>query len=544
MRRGGGWTAAAGWGAALLLGGATAAQGQNALGDGRALDSNLRVGSGGVNPKGRDLLAEIRFRNAIVTGNAPAGLSLRVGVGYTAADDFRQALGSNDTFAFDRDAVYSSVAGRGVRGIDALQWQMRLTTGGPLEGEAPLLPIVSRAGAGASGASLTGPALIDPFTLRPRSLRSTTQYLASEALAPLTLGAAQLEEGDRVYAVASPLRGVQMRSASPDDVLALPLTTLEELTWLGAAPGLRKEQEAEKPTSPMRLSGKIEPDLYSFDRVVSQIGERMTELREQEEQGRQPTQPGERGDADRETPAQLQREPAQRQSLQESTAADAQRASEALQERLLALREALAPALQGGAEEDEEEGAGERLVRRIIEASGGLVVRSLAAEGEDPRSTHARMVRAGESLLSQGRWFDAEEMFTRALTAAPGDPRAAVGRAHAQIGAGLYVSAAVNLEQLFLKRPELAALRYDARLLPSAQRLAAVTASLRRLVEPGGAMARRAGLLLAYLGWQLGDQSMVREGVEALARTSDRDDPTLRLVRTLWLAQGEDQPRP
>ncbi|RMD60077.1 MAG: tetratricopeptide repeat protein [Planctomycetota bacterium] len=534
----------------------SAAQGQNALGDGRALDANLRVGSGGVNPKGRDLLAEIRFRNAIVTGNAPAGMSLRVGVGYTAADDFRQDLGSNDTFAFDRDAVYSSIAGRGVRGIEALQWQMRLTTGGPLDGGdgAQLLPVVSRAGSGASGSSLSGPAVIDPFTLRPRSLRSTTQYAASEALAPLVLGTAQLEEGERVYAVASPLRGVQMRSLSPDDLLPLPPSTLQALQELGTASKKGRDKEEERPASPFRLSGRIEPDQYSFDRVVSQLSERLEELRKKEEgaQGeaaQERIEPGRERREEGKEMEQLPGAPAETAPAGEAPVGEAAAAAQRLQEKLETIRQALAPVMEapvGGREEEgEEEGKAERYVRRLLASSSGLVVKELTAPGVDPDTAYAQRMRAGEALLAQGRWFDAEEQFSRALAQAPGDPRASVGRVHAQIGAGLYVSAAVNLERLLLARPELAALRYDASLLPAARRLTVVTASLRRLIESGGPTARRAGLLLAYLGWQLGDAALTKEGVEAVERFSAKDDPTLRLIRAVWLAGGEErEPQP
>jgi hypothetical protein len=115
-------------GVLALAGSAGTAGAQNALGDGRLLDNNLSA-QGTANTPVRDLDAEIRFRNAIVTGNAPGGLSFRGDVGYTAPGEFRGELGSDSTFAFRRDSLVSGLAGAGIRGIDALQYQMALTTG-------------------------------------------------------------------------------------------------------------------------------------------------------------------------------------------------------------------------------------------------------------------------------------------------------------------------------------------------------------------------------------------------------------------------------
>ena len=72
--------------------------GQQALGDGRALDNSLRVGSGGKNtpqPK-----ANYSARNAVITGNV-AGLSYFHGnVPYRAPGEFHGNLGSNRLFRF------------------------------------------------------------------------------------------------------------------------------------------------------------------------------------------------------------------------------------------------------------------------------------------------------------------------------------------------------------------------------------------------------------------------------------------------------------
>ena len=102
------------------------ASAQNALGDGRALDNNLST-RGRYNNARPSLRDELAFRNSVVTGNAPNGLSFRGDVGYRAPGEFTGQLGSNDLFSFRRDSLQSGIAGMGIRGTEALQYQLALT---------------------------------------------------------------------------------------------------------------------------------------------------------------------------------------------------------------------------------------------------------------------------------------------------------------------------------------------------------------------------------------------------------------------------------
>lgn len=81
----------------------TPSYGQQALGDGRALDNNLRVGSGGKNHGGQKI--DYRGRNAIITGNV-SGLSYFHGsVPYRAAGEFRVNVPSNKQFRFHAQSL-------------------------------------------------------------------------------------------------------------------------------------------------------------------------------------------------------------------------------------------------------------------------------------------------------------------------------------------------------------------------------------------------------------------------------------------------------
>ena len=80
---------------------------QDALGSGNALDSNLNT-QGTTNE--RSYQEDFRARNLVVTNQAPGGRGFRGSVGYTAENDFRGVLGSDDTYRFRADSAFSAPA--------------------------------------------------------------------------------------------------------------------------------------------------------------------------------------------------------------------------------------------------------------------------------------------------------------------------------------------------------------------------------------------------------------------------------------------------
>jgi hypothetical protein len=154
-------------------------------------------------------------------------------------------------------------------------------------------------------------------------------------------------------------------------------------------------------------------------------------------------------------------------------------------------------------------------------------------------SLYTDEMKAGQDRLAQGRFFDAENRFAVALIANPGDPMAKVGRLHAQLGAGLFLSAASNLRDLFAEHPDLVGARYDAALLPSIDRAQATVAQLQTEMDRAGSVLQRdAALLVAYLGHQLADKDMLAAGLEEFARRVDPENPAdmalLGLIQAAW----------
>ncbi len=147
------------------------------------------------------------------------------------------------------------------------------------------------------------------------------------------------------------------------------------------------------------------------------------------------------------------------------------------------------------------------------------------------------LLASAEQHLRDGEYFFAERHFGRALRFTPGHPLATAGMAHAQIGAGLYASAALSLRSLLGEHPEMIDVKYDPGLLPNRVRLVQGVGTLQgRLshgVEPGSS-----GFLLAYIAHQLDDSELIEEGLAAMD-DADADDPLHDLLRRIWLAQDD-----
>ncbi len=563
------------------LGVEPAAEAQNALGDGRALDANLRVGSGGRNPARRDFASELRFRNAIVTGNVPGGFSFRGSVGYTAADDFRGDLGSNDIFDFQRDSLTSSLVGSGFRGTDALKLQMSLQMGGQgAAGSSPL--IVRRAGTGASlsGGRVSSPTLdsgfatstgsVDPYALPSGLLRSTSDYISTNAISLRVLGetqapreqqeqaapqrpalplpgidderstdfsglprgpkeveqraAAMVDRQQRLFAVASPLLGVSVKE-TPQYLNPTASNRLESTRLEGRVDGQVDEG------APTRIDSRVTYDdfLEGLERQAIPGAEEQGE--EERPAPRDPTEL-----LEPELPEEGRPEGADEAGPSDEFARRLDRLA-----RSLAPESAFADDAEG--EEAEEPLRGEALreeARALLGSEEFADIETLAPPTPaDQRNLYLEHMTVAEEALRDGRYFDAEERFASAMRIRENDAMAAAGRVNAQIGAGMFLSAAVNLSQLFRAYPELIPARFDEQIMPDRERLEIIRGELRRHFGRSTELARRAALLYAYVSHQLRDRDGVEEGFAEIARiTAERDeelDPLHDALRVIWI---------
>lgn len=186
---------------------------------------------------------------------------------------------------------------------------------------------------------------------------------------------------------------------------------------------------------------------------------------------------------------------------------------------------------------------------RLIRESGGKI-ETFVNTGAPAVDHFKDFMAAGQAAMVEGKYFDAEEAFARAMNEPSTDITALVARTHAQIGAGLIVSAGSNLVQTFTEYPETAAPRYAPELLPREARLLTLSEQLRAYSKEDNEVARYSGLILAYIGHQRGDKAVVAEGLDTMARVgriqfekaapgADRDiledeGRLIELLRGLW----------
>jgi hypothetical protein len=501
------------------------------IGDGRALDRNLRVGSGGRNPTSSYFADELRFRNAVVTGNAPGGLSFRGDVGYRAPGEFGASLSSDSLFAFRRDSVYSGLAGMGIRGTDALQYQFALTTGSTPPPSLTGTGMYLRAGAVPAGTNVAVAPAKPTDILTPGAdtrglllweLRSPSAYVATRPMEPALVGVLSTQSGESIGVTASPLRGLA--------TVGLPKPT--DVTRRLADEALaRQDLSAVKELTPPEKPGDVESAPPGKGKTPYEtVMDRIKALPQGSPDaqpgtpGAQPGLPGVQPPADDKKPEQ----PEWKRRLDEL-------------QRMLEGKE---PKKKPGPEESSPIGIDPKTLALLRAPEERL--RALAAEGFDAYSRH---MQAGEDHVAAGRYFQAEERFTAALSAKPGDPMASVGRIHAQLGNGLFLSAALNLRRLLIEHPELIAVRYSGKVLPAPGRLAIVRDRLDALVtDETAAMRRDAALLLAYLGYQSDDAAALERGLAGMtAGGATADDQLTRLagvLRRVWVAPESPSPAP
>ena len=601
-------------GAALALAGwCGVAAGQNALGDGRGQqrdtrrDTRIDNGRYGVNQSAaRDPLAAQRLQNAIITGNAPNGLSFRGNVGYTDPNDFRGRLPSDDLYRFRRDSLYSGLGGAGIRGTEALQYQFALTTGGVVSSDAARAFNVGRDSRGASGASALAnsgrnvrPASAVARTLQDlrgddsrvtNTLRSTSSYATTRDLTPALVSQRRTGQTQVETVTSSSLLGLQRRVTMLSEAApgAQPVTGLSAAagsptgagaagtfatpearstttilntntasatpagaTGAGAASGVTaararsafEEIEARATQAGIRAGTEPEGAGRGFTGYLDELQRRLTGRRGTEDSGNaQPTgrtaagtTSGTNSGTTGGTPTGTT--PTGTERMGAGTGNTAQTVPDAAVLNLL------------------KDPDGRPMVWTdptfiaALRQAGGRVERYVPPTDPTVQMDQYELhMQAGTRLLAQRRYFDAEERFARALATRPGDVTAAVARAHAQLGAGTWTAAERDLRQVLLMHPTMIAAQYGAELLPDRTRLGAVAGLLReQLTSTEGAaglerLRLEAGVLLAYLGYQMQDPELLKAGLDAYGAAaekagSDADKTLGEVIKRVWVVE-------
>lgn len=573
------------------IAGSASAQ-QNVSGGGRILDANLSRTDGRLNYRNTTLEDQLRLNNAIITGQAGAGRAFRGSVGYGATDQFGGTTSDNSNYGFRRDSAGSAFTGLGLRTSDALRYQFGMTAGGyaaPVGGGyggasafgsiVPQSP-VSTAGGGTQGG--------------PSSMRSTAEWATAAALRPVVIGARQDELGAQYLAKASPLTGIRWVKVAdsplgpvapagptaltpgtpePKPVSPTGMTVPTAVVPSPVSPyGTQSEPTGAVPTTPTpaikpgdtttpplsqpvpTAPASVRTESAAYTRIMDRLATSY------EATGVKATTPDAKAPPVNEALVRLRRllgqEPAQGEQTGKSatdatakpqTPSDKGDKGEKNTPTKPRLGELPKPS-------DTLESFNDPAVVALVKtlrSNADVRVESLVPIGQAANTTYnepvayAGFMKAGEEAMAKSRFFVAEDQFNRAIGVMTRDPMARVGRTHAQLGAGLYLSAAANLRVLFSENPELLAQRYGEALLPKPDRIDKIVEQLRiEMASSNGALGREAGLLIAYLGYQRGIPAVVTMGLDSFAERIAPDEEgradraLLAVLRQAWVGDA------
>lgn len=549
----------AAWALALAAFMPASAWAQHALGDGRTLDASLQHGSGGVNAP--QAAPDYRARNDVITGNV-AGLGyFRGSTGYRAAGELNARQSSDALFRFQAVSL-PQVAPGGVPAAGGTATVLRpMSPGTGVAIDAPisvgglLMPRMEPARGGLGG-GLT----------RDRVVAGDGRALEVEASPLLGIRVMPVVGGEgRPAAISGSAGGVEPRHplAANDRMDIRPLQAGS--AW-GTHSVFRSSPDAPGPQLGVLLGRMLQPSVpgdrtQELDRQLARIEaslfsplgtatpapgrdaylDMLSRIRRQRDiaagkLAADAAAPPE--DAFGAAPAGALESSAPPSLALTPPTAQQLRAAEAA--RLAAQRQArqLAPPGSGAAAGPTKDGFDETRDRKV---KGSLTQFMDAIAAPMPAlpsfaavvdARAAALIHRAEQDMIDRRYFDAEARYAMAIELTPGNPLPRLGQVHAQIGAGLVQSAAANLMALLAAHPEIAGVRCEPCLLPAAERLD----KARRQLDETLVYSSRADLaiLLAYMGRQSGQESLVRYGLDlAVARAAD--DPLVALLGRAWL---------
>lgn len=573
---------------------------QRAGGEGRALDANQQVGSGGTNSSTGQTPLDLRLRNSVVTGNAGAGQSLQIDRPYLAPNEFQGNLGSDDLFQFNRDAIQSApqvlsgprnsvnmsnapVVFRSFSSFppsggayDALsspriipfggqtnmsslgtgavlRQQNQYTQIGTASGVAPqpgrALDVIASPLLGFRQTPQTAPlgedlSRVNQAPLAPRALDRPENPFSAESGDPelRVPGRLDLPRYDPLLA------GQDKGDRDPNQPSTFGATTI-----LGRQlqPGRLGSERGDRPdASTQQRVDRIGESLMNRAAQVQQQGEQtpysrildaVQNGRNQQGQTNRPGQPGQTGQpgqpGEQPRPGDPTGQPGQRPGAGlELVVPDDDEVQRVEEQRSEALRRAYGLPQRDAATAQQTD---EPNVQQSVQELLDRLNYDLPALNTlagDGEGRRVQQMKEAEAELASGRYFEAERVYRQVLGATPNDPLARIGLIHSQLGAGLIRSAALNLRSLFEQNPEVIAARYEKNLLPDQDRLNWVRGELERMLDSPEGGAD-AAIMLAYLGYQVESRQLVRYGL-ATAQARAPRDTLVPVLRHIWLDQG------
>jgi tetratricopeptide (TPR) repeat protein len=130
-------------------------------------------------------------------------------------------------------------------------------------------------------------------------------------------------------------------------------------------------------------------------------------------------------------------------------------------------------------------------------------LKSLAAGPAGPMTPFEELMKQGEAQMKAGKYLEAGDAYQLAVASQPNNALAILGRGNAELAAGMYESAATDLQFVFTKKPELISVKYALGDYIPVERQGTLIADLTNLAQ-GKATGNMSSFLLCYLCYQTG----------------------------------------
>lgn len=170
---------------------------------------------------------------------------------------------------------------------------------------------------------------------------------------------------------------------------------------------------------------------------------------------------------------------------------------------------------------------------------------SSLADGIDSKAKMLHdMLAAGDDALKQGKYKTAIDQYGSAIRVDPNNRLFMLGRANAEIGAGYYAQAEMDIRQAVVADPTVLMARFDLSAMMDPARLQFAQKDLQDLTKD--ASASRPWFLLSYLAYNAGDTDAAANDLQEAKKRTGSTDQVIRLMEKYWSLPGSspDQPKP
>jgi hypothetical protein len=143
------------------------------------------------------------------------------------------------------------------------------------------------------------------------------------------------------------------------------------------------------------------------------------------------------------------------------------------------------------------------------------------------------LLTKAEELMKQGKFMPALDEYEAAGVVAQGNTLVMLGKANAELGAGLYERAAADMRRALLVDPVLTMAQFDLKEMMGQDRVETIVKDLKEIARKQEKEVTPA-LLLAYLAYNTGNETQAGVYLDLAQSRAGGQDAFIKLLQTHW----------